>query len=600
VTEAADPSLSVRAAALARHYIPITVWLPAYPRKDLRYDIVGGLTSWGVMIPVALAYAGLAGLPPEIGLVTAFAALAAYAVFGTSRHLKVTTSSTMAVMSASIVAPLALGDPARFLALSAALALVVGVILVGAGLLRLGFISEFLAKPVVTGFVMGVALTVIVGQLPKLFGVPSGSGSIFDQLQQLVTHLPETNPWTLAMGLLALAIIFVLRLISRRIPGALVALIVGIAASSALDLAAHGVATVGAVSTGLPGISLPAVGLSDLTFLAAGAAGIVFLAVGESLGAGRSFAMRHGYELDPDQELIGLGAANISAGLLGGFSVDASLSQTATGETAGVRTQLSSLITSALVLATAVVLAPLFSTLPQAVLGAIVIASIVSLVDLAEMRRYWAWRRSDAALAAVALIGVVTTSVLAGLVIAVLISLSLLLYRASRPYIAELYRLAGKPAVYSDRSRHPNATATPGMLLARIDAPLYFFNVTVARTQLLALVDAAQPPPSVLILDIAATADLDVTSSDMLGQLVTDLADRSVVLALVQIKGPVRDRFRKTGLMERIGEDRLYRSMAEAVAAEQHRLEHEAVPSDAPTGVDAGSPTGVDDPALDG
>ena len=216
------------------------------------------------------------------------------------------------------------------------------------------------------------------------------------------------------------------------------------------------------------------------------------------------------------------------------------------------------------------------------------------------MRRYWAWRRSDAALAAVALIGVVTTSVLAGLVIAVLLSLSLLLYRASRPYIAELGRLAGEPAVYSDRNRHPHAAATPGMLLARIDAPLYFFNVTVARAQLLALVDAMQPPPAVLILDIAATADLDVTSSDMLGQLVTDLADRSVGLAIVQIKGAVRDRLKKTGLMERIGEDRLYRSMAEAVAAEQHRLDRAAIPAGTPTSKNAGSPPGVDDPAQDG
>ena len=261
------------------------------------------------------------------------------------------------------------------------------------------------------------------------------------------------------------------------------------------DLAAHGVATVGAVATGLPTIGLPAVGLSDLTFLAAGAAGIVFLAVGESLGAGRSFAARHNYEVDPDQELIGLGAANLASGFFGGFSVDASLSQTATGEALGREDPGRVLLTSVLVLATAVFLAPLFSTLPQAVLGAIVIASILSLVDLGEMRRYWAWRRSDAALAAIALIGVLTTSVLAGLVIAVLISLSLLLYRASRPYVAELARLAGEPPIYSDRTRHPNATPATDLLLARIDAPLYFFNVTVARSQLLAMVDARDPRP---------------------------------------------------------------------------------------------------------
>jgi SulP family sulfate permease len=294
--------------------------------------------------------------------------------------------------------------------------------------------------------------------------------------------------------------------------------------------------------------------------------------VGESLGAGRSFAARHRYEIEPDQELIGLGAANVASGVFGGFSVDASLSQSATGEAAGTRTQLSSLLTAVLVLATAIVLAPLFAPLPQAVLGAIVIASAINLVDIGEMRRYWAWRRSDAALAAVALVGVLITGVLAGLVLAVLLSLSLLLYRASRPYIAELARLAGEPPVYSDRTRHPNAIGVPGVLLARIDAPLYFFNVTVARSQILDLVDAAEPRPGVVIIDIAATGDLDVTSSDMLGQLTTDLEDRAVGLALVQVKGAVRDRLRRTGLIERIGEEHLYRTMAEAVAAEQGRV----------------------------
>jgi sulfate permease, SulP family len=370
-----SPAASPDAAVLLRRFVPIVRWLPAYRREHLGPDMLAGITAWGVMVPVALAYASLAGLPPEYGLITAFAALAAYAVFGTSRHLRVTTSSTMAIMSVSLVTPLAAGDASRFLALTAALALVVGGLLLVAGVARLGFISEFLARPVVTGFIVGVAITIIVGQLPKLLGVPGSSGSVVDQLRALVGHLPETDPLTLCLGAGALALILGLRAVDRRIPGAFIAMVVGIALVSLLDLGVQGVAIVGDVATLMPRLGLPDVGLGDLVYLVTGAAGIVFLAVGESLGAARGFAARHGYEVEADQELVALGAANTASGLFGGFIVDASLSQSATAEAAGARSQLSGLLTAGLVLATALLLAPLFESLPWAVLGAIVIAS---------------------------------------------------------------------------------------------------------------------------------------------------------------------------------------------------------------------------------
>jgi high affinity sulfate transporter 1 len=557
-------------AALQR-YVPMVRWLPRYERADLGPDVVAGLTTWGVMVPVALAYATLAGLPPEYGLITAFAALAAYAVFGTSRHLRVTTSSTMAIMSFSLVTPLAGGDATRFLALSAALALIVGVLLVIAGVARLGFISEFLAKPVVTGFIIGVAVSVIVRQLPTLLGVPGSSGSVFDQLRSLVAHVSETDALSLAVGLGALLLIFGLRALDRRIPGPLVAMILSIGAVVIFDLAARGVAVVGDVATLMPSIGLPDVGLGDLTYLITGAAGIVFLAVGESLGAARSFAARHHYEVDGDQELVALGAANAASGLFGGFLADASLSQSATAETSGARTQLSALVTAGLVLATALLLAPFFENLPWAVLAAIIIASVLSLIDVAELRRYWAWRRTDALLATAALIGVATTDVLAGLVIAVLLSLLMLLLRASRPYEAVLGRMPGDRAVYADLSRHPDAEAIPGLLIVRLDTPLYFFNSSVTRSQILALVDGQPSPPRMIILDVGATTDLDVTTTDMLVQLLDDLEERGVALSLAQAKGKVRDRLARTGLLERIGNDAIYFSVAQAVALEQER-----------------------------
>jgi high affinity sulfate transporter 1 len=563
--------LSEALPAVVARYVPISHWLPTYPREWLRPDVTAAVTSWGVMVPVALAYAGLAGVPPELGLVTAFAALAAYAVFGTSRHLKVTVSSTMAIMSASVVAGLAGGDPAAYLAYTAALALTVGVMLVAAGVARLGFISDFLTKSVVTGFIIGVAITIIVGQLPKILGVPGLDGSLPEQIAQLIAQLPDTNPYTLAVGLAALVLILVLRRISRRIPGPLIALVLGIVAVVALDLEAHGVSVVGEVATGVPLPSIPSVPLASIPFLVLGAAGIVFLAVGESVGSGRAYASQHHYEIDPDQEMIALGTANLSAGLFGGFASDASVSQTATAETAGAKSQLSSLITSTLILATAVLLAPLFKNLPDAVLGAIVIAATLGLIDLGEMRRYWRWRRTDFVIAMTAMVGVLLTSVLAGMMIAVLLSVLFLLYRASRPYAASLGRMPGSRATFADLARHPDAEPIPRLVIVRLDAPLYFFNANVAKAEILEILAGQEVEPRGVLIDLAATADLDVTTTDMLFELVGDLRSRSIEVLVAQVKGTVRDRLRKTGLMTDLGEDRVYLSIGSAVSDFQRR-----------------------------
>jgi high affinity sulfate transporter 1 len=550
---------------LAARYVPISQWLPAFPKAWLRSDLTAAVTSWGVMVPVALAYAALAGVPPELGLVTAFAALAAYAVFGTSRHLKVTVSSTMAVMSASVVADLAGGDPAAYLAYTAALALTVGVMLVAAGLARLGFISDFLTKSVVTGFIIGVAVTIIIGQLPKILGVPGLDGSLPEQLVQLVSELPDTNPYTLVVGLTSLVLILVLRRISVRIPGPLIVLVLGILAVSLLDLSEYDVSVVGEVATGIPVPSIPSISLTSIPYLALGAAGIVFLAVGESVGAGRSYAAQRGYQIDPDQEMVALGSANLASGLFGGFTADASLSQTATAETAGAKSQLSSLVTSGLILATAVLLAPLFRNLPDAVLGAIVIAATLGLINIDEMRRYWRWRRTDFAVALTAMVGVLLTTVLTGMIVAVLLSVLLLLYRASRPYVAVLGRMPGRAGTFGDLARHPDAEPIPSLVVVRLDAPLYFFNANVAKAQILEIVADQEPPPHGVLIDLAATADLDVTTTDMLFELVADLRSRSIEVMVAQVKGTVRDRLRKTGLMDELGEDRVYLSIASAV-----------------------------------
>ena len=571
--------------AVAR-YVPIVAWLPAYDKADLRFDAIAGIVSWGVMVPVAMAYAGLAGMPPETGLVTAFAAMTAYAVFGTSRHLKVTASSSVAIMSASVVVAIAAGNSTAYVPLSAALALMVGIILLVAGAARLGFLSQFLAASVVTGFVIGLAVTITVGQIPALLGIPSVSGTIIEKLVQILESLDELNPYTTVLGVGSLVGILALRRIAPRIPGALVALVVGIALSSLFDLPEKGVAVVGEVTTGIPLPGLPSIAFGDIVFLLTGAFGIVFLALAESIGAARSFAVRHRYGIDPDQELIALGASNAAAGLFGGFAVDASLSQSATGEAAGNRTQLSSLVTAGLILATAIVLAPIFADLPLAVLSAIVIASVVSLVNLAELRRYWAWKRTDFLLAVTALGGVVFTTALTGMAIAVTLSLLAILYRASRPYLAVLGRVPGDPPVFADADRHPKAEPVAGFLMLRPNVPLTFVNADVAKDQVMALVHARADRPAAIVLDIGATADFDVATTDMLAALHADLREAGIELRLSQVRGSVRDRMRRTGLMATIGEDHCFLSDEAAVAAPLSQPAtpptHEAVAADEP------------------
>jgi high affinity sulfate transporter 1 len=552
-------------------YVPITAWLPVYPRDYLRSDIISGVTVWGVMVPVAMAYAEMAGLPPEAGLYTAFAALLGYAIFGTSRQLKVTTSSTMAVMSAAVVVAMQPRDLASYAALTAALALIVGVILLLAGVARLGFISDFLSKSVVTGFVFGLALVIAIGQIPKLLGLPSGEGDFFQQLYQVITNASLINPYTLIVGVSALIVIFLIKRFFPRLPSGLVALVLGILAVSIFNLDEYGVSIVGEIPTGLPAPGLPQVSLADLPFLITGALGIVFLAVGESLGGARSFAAKHRYEINPDQELIALGAANISAGLFQGFTVDASLSSTATADEAGERTQLSSIVTAVMIIITLLVLAPLFHNLPNAVLGAIVIASVIGLMDVAELKRFYGSNRIDFVLAMVAMFGVLTTDVLTGLLIAVFLSLLIILYRASRPYIAVLGKVPGQVATYGDISRHPENAQVPSLLIIRLDAPLYFLNANLARGQILELVMASQPRPAAILLDLGASADLDVASLDMLKNLVRELDEAGVDVLLAQVRGRVRDRLRKAGVMAEIGEDRIYLSVPAAVTDFEQR-----------------------------
>jgi len=549
-----------------KNKIPIATWLPNYQPNLLRGDIVSGITVWGVIVPAAMAFAGLAGLPVQEGLYAAFAGLVAYALFSTSRHVKVTASSTMAIMSAAIISDLGGGgNLARYAALSAVLALVVGSALLLSGIMRLGFISEFLSKPVVTGFLFGVALDIIIGQAPKLFGVTtSNSGNLFERATQLIMKLANTNVWTLAVGLGSLLLITILKRYFGRIPAGLVALVFGILASLTFNLEQHGVSVVGSIPAGLPSLVIPNVSVSDLALLIGGAGGIVFLALGETIGAARGFASRNHYEINPDQELMALGIANLCAGVFQGFTVDASMSATTTGEAAGGQTQLSSIFSSILILATLAFLGPLFASLPNAVLAAVVISAVSGLLDVKALKGFYQDFRMDFLPAIIALIGVITVDLVSGLLIAVFLSVVLVVYVASRPHVAVLGMVPSQPSNYSDSEHNPDVKPIPGLLILRIDAPLFFANANITRSQIL---NATASSPEAVLLDLGASSTLDFTSLDMLVTLFSDLQAAGIELLLAHVRAPALEKLRRSGLLDKIGESQIFLSVDSGVQA---------------------------------
>jgi len=550
--------------ALVSRYVPILEWFPKYPRAWFRLDAIGGLTTWAVMIPAAMAYAQLAGVPPQYGLYAAMVAMAVYPLFATSRHVRITMSSTMAVMSASIVAPLVVsgGD---LLSLTAALALVVGVLLVVAGFLRLGFLGDFLSKPVITGFLFGLGINIIVGQLPKLLGIPPGEGNTIQQFVYVLRNLSQTNIYTLAIGAGAAFLIIRLRQLAPQVPGPLIAVVYGILLGNIITLSTFGVSVVGLIPTGLPEIGIPAVAPGDLAFLLAGAGSMVFLALGESLAAGRLYATRHHYRINADNELVAIGMANLGSSLVGGVTVDASMSTTATSEAAGSRTQVSALVTSGLTLLTVLFLAAILQNLPNAVLAAVVINSVVGLLNRVEMRRFYRLNRVDFFLGLIALLGVVMTDPATGLMLAVFLSLGMVLFRASRPRVSALGRAKDRPDEFVELGRRAEIEPVEGLLLFRLDAGLFYANANEIKRAVQVEIEKLETPPGGILLDLGATGYIDLTSIDMLEEMTRELNQQSILVLLAHVHGHVRDQLRQAGLFGQVGVENIVPTLAAGV-----------------------------------
>ncbi len=550
--------------SLAYRYVPILGWLPAYKRAHLVPDAVAALTVWALLVPEAMAYATIAGVPLEAGLYAAIFPLFLYAIFGTSRHLSVGPSSTVAILSAATIAPLAAGTE-EFIALSAALAILVGVILVVAGVARMGWVSHFMARPVLQGFVIGLALVVLIGQADKLVGVSAEGDNFWQEAWDFVSRLGDAHLETTVMGLGSLALLFALARFVPKAPGALITVFFGIVISAALNLEDEGVHIVGDIPSGLPPLGRPdGISLSDIQSLLPGAVGIVLVGYAEALAVAKSYATKYKYEVDANQELISLGWSNIGAGVSQGFVVDGSLSRSAAGDSAGQKTQLAALINGALLIVTVLAFTALFHDLPEAVLGAIVVHAVWHLIDARKLRGIFNVSKTDFWLAAICLLGVLTFDILAGLIIAVAVSLLALIYRASRPGIPVLGK-DPEENVYLSIDRHPQSETYPGLIIFRLDGELFFANATYFRDRVRERRTAADPPARAILVDAEAIHDLDITAAEMLKELTSELATDGVELLFARVHQTVREMMQRSGVEDAVGPDHIYPSVQAGV-----------------------------------
>ncbi len=564
-------------------FIPILSWLPRYNRLWLAADILAGLTLWGLVVPEGMAYAGIAGLPPQAGLYTLVASLLVYALFGSSRHLSVgATSATAALIASTVVAMGAtLSDMATYQAYAATLVLVIGVVFLVAGLARLGWVTQFLSKPVMDGFVLGLAIFVAVGQLNKLFGVEKGDGNVIDKFFAVIKQLPEANWVTFAVGASALALLFLLPRWNKKIPAGLVVLFGSIALSLALSLNAnYGVEVAGVLPQGLPSLALPQVSLDTVLRMILPAIGIFLLAYSEALGVAREFAEKHGYEVDPNQELNAHAFSNLASGLFGGMIAAGGMSASAVKEGAGARTQIANLVAWGVTLVTLLFLTPLFTSLPEAVLAALIIHAVWHILTARKLEKIRMVSRTEFALGVITLLGVLFIDVLEGMIIGLVASVLLVLYHSSRPHLANLGRIPGSPGAYSDLKRHPENTAVPGVLIVRLDAPMYYANALTIRDRMKALVAETQPPPRAVVLDSAGQDSLDITSAEVLKGLLVELKGKGIEIFVAELHGPVREFGQRTGLFEMIGEDHVFPTVDAAVSFIEQSAHSEKVIQD--------------------
>ena len=541
-----------------------------YQRSWLRGDVMAGLTVAAYLVPQGMAYATLAGLAPVAGLWASLLPLVIYAVMGSSRYLSAGPESSTALMTATALAPLAAGDSGRYAMLAAVLAGLVGVVCFAAGLLRLGFIADLLSRPVLIGYMAGVALIMVAGQLGKLTGTAVTGDGFVAEVRSLVEALPTVHWPTLALSAAVLVALLVLARMFPRAPGPFIAVALASAAVAVFSLDRYGIGVIGAVPAGLPPVGLSGVPLTDLATLAAASGGVALVAFSDSVLNARVFAARKGETIDANAELRALGMCNLGSAVCHGFPVSSSASRTALGELAGARTQMYSLVALSLLLAVMLFAHGLLATFPTAALGAMVVYAAVRLIDIAAFRRLAKFRRSELILALLTALSVLVFGVLYGVLAAVGLSILDLLRRVARPHDSVLGFVPGVPGMH-DIEDYPQAQLEPGLLVYRYDAPLFFANAEDFRTRAMAAVDANPDPVRWFVLNAEANVEVDFTALDAVDQLRQDLARRGIVFAMARVTWHLREALDAAGLLDTIGEDHIYPTLPTAVQAYRSR-----------------------------
>jgi high affinity sulfate transporter 1 len=549
-------------------WLPGVVLLRHYERGWLRHDIVAGLVLTTMLVPVGIAYAEASGVPGIYGLYATIVPLFAYAIFGPSRILVLGPDSSLAAVILAVVAPLSAGDPQRALALAGMMAVVSGVVCVGAGLARLGFVTELLSKPIRYGYMNGIALTVILSQIPKLLGFSIESVGPLRQVQAIAQGAIDgkTNVPTLAIGAGALILILVLRR-RPRVPGILISVVGATIAVSALDLSAGaGVKVLGPLPQGLPRFGIPLIGLDDFVPVLVGGVAVALVSFADTSVLSRTYAARLRTVVDPNREMVGLGVANLAAGVFQGFPISSSSSRTPVADAAGSKSQLTGVV-GAVAIALLLVLAPnLLQDLPNTALAAVVIASAIGLAEVKDLRRIYRIQQWEFWLSMVCFAGVAVLGAIPGIALAIVIAVIEFLWDGWRPHSAVLGRV-DQVKGYHDITRYPQARLIPGLVLFRWDAPLFFANAELFHDRALAAVSDSPTPVRWLVVAAEPVTSVDVTAADALADLDDALHASGIELCFAEMKDPVKDKLKRFGLFTRLGEKRFFATVGESVNA---------------------------------
>lgn len=550
--------------------IPSLRKLLAYQPNWLRGDLLAGLTVAAYLIPQCMAYGELAGVEPVAGLWAILPPMILYAIFGSSPQMSIGPESTTAVMTAAAIAPLAAADGSNYASLAALLAVMVGVVCIVGHFARLGFLANLLSRPLLIGYMAGVALIMIGGQLGKASGIPIEADTVYGQFFEFVTQLDQIHFPTLILSIAVLVFLFTIRHYFKNAPGPLLAVLLATTAVAVIDLDQQGVVVIGEIPAGLPQFALPNVALDHLLPTIASAIGIALVGYSDNVLTARAFAARNHYKIDANQELLALGIANFGNGLMQGFPISSSGSRTAIGDSLGSKSQLFSLVAFVVVIIVLLFLRPLLALFPTAALGAIVIYAATKLIDLPEFRRLLQFRRSEFILAICTFAGVLLTDILVGVAIAVGLSIVELLARITRPHDAILGEAPGLPGLH-DIDDWEGATTIPGLVIYRYDAPLFFANVNNFQQRALEAIEQDQHPVEWFVLNTEAIAEIDITAVDALSELHDELEQRGITFALTRVKQDLYAQLKISGLLEKIGRDRIYFTLHTAIDAFHNR-----------------------------